>query len=241
MIVPVTSIDIRFVPGQWPAPASLRDRVPEIWGWLSSANPHLWDGRVLGVSAPGGSGPPVVESGVLRGEAREDSFSAFLTWRELGFPEIGVRNLFGSAVIVSADGALLFGLMADTTANAGIIYPPGGSLEPGDVKADGQVDVLGSIARELQEETGLLAADARAGKMVAIFDGPRVSLSRLFHFAEDAGTLAQRVRRNLEGQTHRELADMVIVRSAAELEAAGPHPPYTRELVAAFEAGSLGG
>ena len=51
MIIPVNSIDIRFVPGQWPAPASLRDRVPEIWGWLSAKNPHLWDGRVLGVSA----------------------------------------------------------------------------------------------------------------------------------------------------------------------------------------------
>lgn len=241
MIIPVTAIDIRFVPGQWPAPASLRDRVPEIWGWLSSANPHLWDGRVLGVSAPGGSGPPVVEGGVLRGEAREDAFSAFLTWRELGFPEIGVRNLFGSAVIVSADGALLFGLMGQTTANAGIIYPPGGSLEPGDVTAAGQVDVLGSIARELMEETGLDAAEARAGKMVAIFDGPRVSLSRLFHFAEDADALAQRVRGNLDAQAHRELADVVLVRSVAELEAAGPHPAYARELVAAFEAGTLGG
>ena len=240
MIIPVTAIDIRFVPGQWPAPASLRARVPEIWGWLSSANPHLWDGRVLGVSAVGGGGPPVVEDGVLRGEAREDSFSAFLTWRELGFPEIGVRNLFGSAVIVSADRALLFGLMGPTTANAGIIYPPGGSLEPGDVGADGRVDVLASLARELNEETGLEAAEAQAGTMVAVFEGPLVSLSRLFHFAEDAATLAARVRANLAAQAHPELADVVTIRSVAELEAAGPHPSYARELVAAFEAAQLG-
>ncbi len=239
MIIPVTSVDIRFAPGLWPAPQALCDRVPEIWGWLTAANPHLWDGRVLGVSGPGGEGPPVVGNGVLRGEAREDSFSAFLAWRHLGFPEIGVRNLFGSGVIVSADGALLFGVMGATTANAGFVYPPGGSLEPGDVRPDGQVDVLASLARELNEETGLDAAEARAGAMVAIFEGPRVSLARLFHFAEDAAALTARVRGNLERQEHRELADVVAIRTRDDLMAAGPYPPYAEELVDAFVAGTL--
>ena len=239
MITPVSAVDIRLVPGQWPAPASLRERIPEIWGWLRAANPNLWDGRVLGVSARGGGGPPTIEGGVLIGEAREDSYSAFLTWRQLGFPEIGVRNLFGSAVIVTADRALLLGLMAETTANAGIIYPPGGSLEPGDVGADGQVDVLGSIVRELQEETGLDAAEARVGATIAIFDGPRVSLGRLFHFADTAAQLQSRVRGNLARQTDRELADVVVIRTVADLEAAGPHPPYVRELVEAFSMGKL--
>jgi 8-oxo-dGTP pyrophosphatase MutT (NUDIX family) len=185
MIVPVTDVDIRFVAEPWPAPAALRAQVPAIWARLVAANPHLWDGRILGISGVGG-GPPRVEAGVLRGEAREDSFSAFMAWRELGWPEIGLRNVFGSAVLISADGAVLLGRMGATTANAGQIYPPAGSLEPADV-ADGRVDVFGSLARELGEETGLDAGEARAGATVAIFDGPRISVARALHFPVAAG------------------------------------------------------
>jgi 8-oxo-dGTP pyrophosphatase MutT (NUDIX family) len=239
MIVPVTAVDIRFATGNWPVPEALRRQVPAAWARMSAANPHLWDGRVLGVSAPDGGGPPVVEDGVLRGVAREDSFSAFLTWRELGFPEIGVRNLFGSAVIVTADGALIFGVMGETTANAGLVYPPGGSLEPGDVGADGKVDVIASIERELTEETGLDAAEARPGAMVAIYDGPRVSLARLLHFADDSAALTARIRANLDRQEHRELADVVAIRSPADAKAAGPMPPYAQQLAAAFIAGRI--
>jgi len=239
MIIPVTAVDIRFATGNWPVPEALRAQVPAMWAKMLSANPHLWNGRVLGVSAPDGRGPPVVEAGVLRGVAREDSFSAFLTWRELGFPEIGVRNLFGSAVIVTADGALVFGVMGATTANAGLVYPPGGSLEPGDVGSDGQVDVVGSIERELREETGLDAAEARLGGMVAIYDGPRVSLARLLHFADDGAALLARIRANLDRQEHRELADVVAIGSPAGAEAAGPMPPYAQELIAAFMAGQI--
>jgi 8-oxo-dGTP pyrophosphatase MutT (NUDIX family) len=235
MIVPVTDVDIRFVAEPWPAPAALRAQVPAIWARLVAANPHLWDGRILGISGVGG-GPPRVEAGVLRGEAREDSFSAFMAWRELGWPEIGLRNVFGSAVLISADGAVLLGRMGATTANAGQIYPPAGSLEPADV-ADGRVDVFGSLARELGEETGLDAGEARAGATVAIFDGPRISVARALHFPVAAAELATRVRANLERQVERELADIVVVRTRADLAAAGPFPPYVGELLDAFAAG----
>ena len=100
MIVPVTDVDIRFVAEPWPAPAALRAQVPAIWARLVAANPHLWDGRILGISGVGG-GPPRVKAGVLRGEAREDSFSAFMAWRELGWPEIGLRELGYAAVVLA--------------------------------------------------------------------------------------------------------------------------------------------
>ena len=46
------------------------------------------------------------------------------------------------------------------TANAGQIYPPGGSLEPADVDAGGNIGVVASIERELREETGIQVPDA---------------------------------------------------------------------------------
>ena len=237
MLVPITDVDIRFVPGLWPVPQTLRDRVPETWARLLADNPHLWDGRMLGVSGIGG-GPPQVEDGVLRGEAREDSFSAFMTWRELGFPEIGLRNLFGSAAVISADGAMLLGRMAAWTGNAGQIYPPAGSLEPADV-VDGRVRVFDSLVRELREETGLEASEARVGKSFAIYDGPRIAVARGLHFAESAEVLLQRVRDNLAADAKPELDMVIAARSCAELAAAGPFPNYVGEMIDALNVGQF--
>jgi 8-oxo-dGTP pyrophosphatase MutT (NUDIX family) len=235
MIIPIRDVDIRFVPGPWPVPQTLRERVPDIWARLLTANPKIWDGRILGVSGLG-RGPPRVEDGVLLGEAREDSYSSFLTWRELGSPEIGVRNLFGSAIAISSDNSVLLGKMAEWTGNAGVIYPPAGSLEPRDV-VDGRVRVFESMARELTEETGLAVSEARVGRTFAIFEGPRISVARGLYFSEDSDTLLRRVRANLEAQSERELSDVIAVRTRSELETAGKFPPYVGELMEAFAAG----
>lgn len=238
MIIPIDDVDIRLMPGPWPVPQALRERVEETWARLSAANPKIWDGRILGVSGVGG-GPPQVVDGVLRGEAREDSFSAFLTWREMGFPEVGLRNVFGSAVIISSDNFVLLGKMGEWTANAGQIYPAAGSLEPRDV-IDGQVRVFDSLARELTEETGLRIEEARIGRTFAILEGPRVSVARGLHFDEGIDSLRERVRANLNAQVERELADVIAVRTRADLEAAGKFPPYVGELMDAFAQGRFG-
>lgn len=215
-------------------PEDLRASVAGRWAAMVEANPHLWDGRILGVS------PPVIgEDGILRSEAREDAFSAFLTWREAGFPEMGIRNLFGSALVVSADGFLILGLMGDDTANAGRIYPPGGSLEPRDVLENGRVDVAGSTEMELTEETGLHPADARRGKLVAVIDGPRISIGQAFHFDASADALLTQIRANLDRQEHRELADVVALKRAADAAGRGQVMAYTAALLDLWQDGKI--
>lgn len=233
-VVSITDVDIRLAPGPWPMPQALRASVPERWAAMRAANPHLWEGRILSVA-----GVEVDEQAVLRGTALEDAYSAFLTWREAGFPDIGLRNLFGSALILTSDGFLLLGKMGGHTANAGRVYPPGGSLEPRDVQSNGAVDVFGSIALEITEETGLTIDEARLGQRVAIFDGPRISVGQALHFAEDRHTLVARIRQTLDAQEHRELDDVVPVRTVADAEAAGEVPPYVRLLLDALSSGRL--
>ncbi|WP_449395337.1 hypothetical protein [Devosia riboflavina] len=233
-VLPINGVDIRFVSGAWPMPEDLRASVSGRWAAMLEANPHLWDGRILGVS------PPVIgEDGILRSEAREDAFSAFLTWREAGFPEIGLRNLFGSALVVSADGFLILGVMGDDTANAGRIYPPGGSLEPRDVLEDGRVDVARSTEIELAEETGLNASDARLGNLVAVLDGPRVSIGQAFHFDASAEELLAKIRADLERQEHRELADVVAIKRASDAAGRGQVMAYTAELLDVWQDGKI--
>ena len=237
-IVPVTQIDIRLVPGPWPLRNEMRAAVADYWRGATAANPHLWDGRILGLSAPGG-GAPVVVDGVFRAEAREDAYSAFMLWRQQGFPEIGICHAFGWALIVSSDNALIYGVMGGQTANAGRVYPPGGSLEPRDVQPDGRVDVPRCIALELDEETGLGTDEAESGAMVVVFDGPRLSFGQVLRFAEPAEQLGARIRANLDRQEHRELADIVVLRSAAAARAAGA-VPYAMAVAEAFFAGRMG-
>lgn len=229
--MPIAGTNIRMVAGAWPLPEQLRAQVGPCWQRLQAANPHLWDGRIIGVSTP-----HIDADGMLCAEAREDAYSAFLTWREAGFPDIGMHNLFGSALIVSSDDALIYGVMGATTANAGRVYPPGGSLEPRDILADGGVDVAGCTDLELEEETGLPAGAARKGALVAVFDGPRISLSQFYHFDERSEQLVDRIRANLDQQDHRELADVVVVRSRADAERVGA-VPYAVAVAEAFASG----
>lgn len=233
-VFPINGVDIRFVQGAWPMPDDLRASVSGRWAAMLEANPHIWDGRILGVS------PPIMgDDGILRSEAREDAFSAFLTWREAGFPEMGIRNLFGSALVVSADGFLVLGLMGEDTANAGRIYPPGGSLEPRDVLEDGRVDVARSTEIELEEETGLKVADARLGNLIAVLDGPRVSIGRAFHFDASAEELLTEIRGNLDKQEHRELADVVAIRRASDAAGRGQVMAYTAALLDVWQDGKI--
>lgn len=235
-IAPLNRIDIRLVPGAWPLPDEMRGAVPVFWARALAANPHLWDGRILGLSALGGG--PMVIDGALVAEAREDAYSAFMCWRDRGFPDIGVVHAFAWALIVSADGAIVYGRMGAETANAGRVYPPGGSLEPRDVRPDGGVDVPRAIKLELAEETGLDAAEARPGMLVAVLDGPRLSVGQVLHFPQDADALVARIRANLRSQEHRELDDVVAIRTRADAERTGA-VPYAVAVAAAFEKGTI--
>jgi 8-oxo-dGTP pyrophosphatase MutT (NUDIX family) len=231
MIHPITDVRITVAPGVWPLDDDTRRRIADHWATAVAANPRLWNGRVFGTLAPGRPGGLAIENGVLAGSAVETDFADFLAWRDWGFPEIGIRNLFGSAAVLTSDGALIYGVMGGHTANAGRIYPPGGSLEPRDVTADGRLHVVRSIELELQEETGLEAGEATVEGMVAVFDGPRVSVARLFRFSDDADRLAARIRDTLSAQEHRELDDVVLLRTPADAD--DPRvPPYARALAA---------
>lgn len=218
MLYDITDVRLRLRSGAWPIADDLRPKIEAHWAACLAANPHLWNGRVLGTIAPGAPGGIAVDGGVLTGEAVEGDFAGFLAWRDWGFPEIGIRNLFGSALVLSSDGALILGVMGATTANAGRIYPPGGSLEPADVDTDGNVDVIASIERELLEETGLIAAEATMEGMLAAFDGPRVSIGRVLRFSLPAADLVSIIMGELDRQQERELERVIAFRAAAELD-----------------------
>lgn len=218
MIFPISEIDIRMAPGAYPFPPELRAAIADHWAGELSRNPHLWNGRVLSMIAPTWPDGVRIEDGVFRARVLEDEYAAYLAWRGWNYPEIGIRNGFGSGLIKSSDGALIYGEMGPRTANAGRIYPPGGSLEPRDVLEGGRVDIIRSIELEIAEETGLSIADAGEGETFAAFWGPQISIARVYHFRETAEELVEIIRENMKSLEHEELADVHIIRKPEDID-----------------------
>ena len=213
---PIASLDLWLGPGKWAFAQDERTRIKEHWRKLADQNPRIWNGDVLICSTTS------LANKVLSGQFIKTDYASFVAWRDWGWPDKTVSNCFGSAAVLSSDGALLYGRMADHTLNSGKLYPPGGSLEMRDVRPDGRVDVMGSIIRELEEETGLKASDAEKGELLAIYEGPRLSVAQVFRFAARAEVLAGEVRRYLPSAHEDELSDIEIVRSTSQIDSTTP-------------------
>ena len=192
------------------------DRAADIaahWKRLSNAYPDYFDGRVLVQYQRR------VEDDVFHARYLETSYSAFIAWRDFGWPDMTVRNGFPMAALRGADGAFLLGEMGAHTANAGKVYFPAGTPEPSDVRADGRVDLLGGMLRELEEETGLTAAEVTVGAgWTAVSLGPRIAFMRKVSLAMDAEAGRELILSRLAKQAHPELADIRIVRSPADID-----------------------
>lgn len=221
----VTTLDLHLEPGRLRFERENEARIKAYFATQQARNPYIWDGRILLFESWS------IAGGVLSGTAHEAAFSTLLAWRDWGFPDAGIANLFGSAAILSADGALVLGRMSHDTVNGGKVTLPGGSLEPSDVLADGRVDIDGSIARELAEETGLTAAEGSIedGYVVSA-DCGLISIARLIRFSETAAALAARIDAFLATQARPELDGVVTVRRRADLDGLTV-PGYTRMLV----------
>jgi hypothetical protein len=162
---------------KWPFAIEERDAINLHWDKLSAKNPRLFNGRVFlnferRIETVG-------DQRVLKGTAAAVDFKAFLAWRDFGFPDRGVRNCFAMAALLSADGAFVLGRMSENTANAGKIYFAAGTPDLSDVK-DGALDLEGSVARELLEETGIGPNEVSfAPGWTVVFEGPRIACMKI--------------------------------------------------------------
>jgi 8-oxo-dGTP pyrophosphatase MutT (NUDIX family) len=212
----IDHFDLRLADASWAFAKSEEARIAEHWQHLAAMNPRLWNGEVLMCHHA------EIADGAFTGRFFRTDYASFVAWRDWGHPDPMVLNCFGSAVVRSREGALLYGRMAGHTLNAGMVYPPGGSLEPHDLRADGTIDVMGSIIRELKEETGLDAAEASDGGLLLVCDGPRISIAQILDYDRTAGDLAGEIGVYLASQQEDELAGVEIIASDAQIDARMP-------------------
>lgn len=207
----VTALDLKVRPFAWPFAAERRGEIDAHFAEKQREKPELWNGRVLlGRNT-------VRRDDHLSADYFETDFASFLAWRDWGFPDADVFNGFGMGAVKSSDGAFLLGEMGGHTSNAGRIYFPAGTPDPGDVR-DGVLDIAGSIQREIAEETGLGAADYTMDThWSCVFAGPSVAMIRILRIDMTGEALKARVEANLAAEVCPELCAVHLVRSRSDL------------------------
>jgi hypothetical protein len=206
----VRSIDIRIESYDWPFLHAERENIARFWKEFSARRSHVFDGRVLLLHSY------EWRDSAFHGLAFETNYSAFMTWKNLGFPETGVRNFFGMSALRSRDGAFILGEMGPHTANAGESYFPAGTPDPSDMR-DGFVDLAGSVSRECLEETGLGECYLDIGdEWTAIAMGGQIAFMRDVRLKTDAASAKRLIEANLAQQDVPEFSKLHIIRKAAD-------------------------
>jgi 8-oxo-dGTP pyrophosphatase MutT (NUDIX family) len=212
----VATLDLAFQPRRWPFAEQRRAEIDAHFALKRIEKPHLWNGRILLARDP--------DFAADRFSARyfEADFASFLAWRDWGFPDSGVFNGFGMGALRCSDGAFVLGEMGQHTANAGRIYFPSGTPDLDDIR-DGAVDIPGSVAREVEEETGLTPADYRAvPHWDCVVAGAAIAMIRMLNVDVSGDALRARIEANLARQSQPELSAIHLVRETSDLTASMP-------------------
>lgn len=212
-VVRVAGCSLAASAGRWAFADEHRVEIERHWLRRCVENPGYFNGTIF-----------VLESHSLSADQFDGwlipaQFKSFLYWKEHGYPDTSIRDTFGSALIRSADGHILLGRQRAGNINAGLAYLPGGFIDIRDVAADGSIDIEASVAREAREETGLGEDDfARMPGFILTFAGPMLSIAVEYRARLTAEALATAIRHHIAHDPFSELEDIVIVRSAHDLE-----------------------
>ena len=212
----VMTLDLSFQPSPWPFADQRRAEIDAHFAIKQREKPKIWNGRIL-----------LARDSVFSGDRFsacyfDADFADFLAWRDWGFPDRGVFNGFGMGALRCSDGAFILGEMGHHTANAGRIYFPSGTPDLDDI-CDGAVDIAGSVAREVEEETGLTSADYRTGAhWDCVVSGAAIAMIRMLDVDVEAETLRDRIEANLARQDQPELSAIHLVRETSDLTASMP-------------------
>ncbi len=199
-------------PRPWDWSLHNRNSIAAHWHKARIERPKLFDGILYLMDNY------EIEGGVLSGALFPVDFKSFLYWKDVGFPDCGVHDAFGSSVIRSAEGYVLLGRQSEGNLNSGLAYPPSGMIDDDDVRGS-EIDIDASIARELAEETGLEAHELhRVPGFVVMSQPPLLPIAIEWRSGLAAEELRERMLAHVRREPEPELEDVVIARSVTDLE-----------------------
>ena len=211
----VARVEARLGPYRWDWAEREAGLVAAHWRRRLAERPHLFNGRVLMVAGT------EVAGDVLRARFFETDYAAMLAWIDHDFPGEPIWNGFAMGALRGRDGRYLLARMAAHTANAGRLYFPCGTPDRQDLTASGDVDLAGSLTREIGEETGLAETGYTVDPgWILVADKGLLAFMRIVRLLQDAGEVAARIRRHLAGEARPELVGIEVVERGQPLDIA---------------------
>lgn len=204
----ITGVDLSMRDGPHPLYLANSPAIHANWEQEAKANPHLFNGQIVLQRQL------TFDNGVIRGVAHAIPYATLLWWRKQPRKD-GALHLFGFAVLVSSDNAIIAIRMSERTANPGQVYCAAGSLDLTDV-VDGKLDLVGNMRREVREETGLDLDMAEADPHFhAGHADNRVVIFRFHRFSMTAAEMVARIEAHMPHDVEQEIDGAVVIRSAA--------------------------
>jgi 8-oxo-dGTP pyrophosphatase MutT (NUDIX family) len=222
----IARCELRVVAGAWRYAEKNADAIEAHWREASRNNPAYFNGKIYLISAMN------LADACAYADLIETDFKSFLHWRSDQFPDANVLDGFGSALIRAQNGDVVIGRQRPGNLNAGLAYLPGGFIDPGDVRADGAIDIEKSIVRELAEETGLIAGQHVSAEpgFYLTRAGWQLSFAVAYRAQASAEELKDRIAAHLASSTDPELEEIVVLRSQKDLLGLAM-PPYAQTLL----------
>lgn len=220
------TVDLQVTEGSWPWSDRHQDAIAAHWEQRRSETPGFFNGAVHMLT-----GYSLSADGRFSARFVRSDFKSFLYWRETGWCDTSVMDGFGSALILSAEGHVLLGRQSAGNLNSGLCYPPGGFIDARDVRPDRTIDLEGSVAREILEETGLAPPMiSRATGYVITIAGPVLSIAAPYRSKLPGEALLREAGRHISADAESELADLLLA-APGEASAELPMPDYARALL----------
>ena len=218
-LVRAKAVSARLVDHDWAWAEANVAAITSNWERRRARTPAIFNGRVLMVTAIRDAGER------CEADFFATDYANLLGWMDAGSPDATVANGFAMGALRTADGAFVLGRMAPHTANAGKLYFPCGTPDLSDVTASREVDLAGSLLREIAEETGIGAVELTLEPdWTIVREGGLVAFMRIARLEMAAETARDRILAHLAADPRPELSEIRLVRSLAEIDGE-PVPP----------------
>ncbi|MET0531434.1 MAG: NUDIX hydrolase [Microvirga sp.] len=212
-ITRVSGIAARFETRLWPWADEKRDAIAANWQQRITTKPKMFNGSVLLL------GDVSVTPDLCQSVYFETDYANLVGWIDLGNPDATVANGFAMGALRGSDGAFICGVMAAHPVKAGRVYFAAGTPDRSDMRADGTVDLAGSLTRELVEETGLDESDFEVSEdWIIVQHWPTVAMMRTVTLNVPANEGAERIKQLIARQAEPELKDLRIVRGRNDID-----------------------
>lgn len=219
---------LTVVSGGWPFADKNADAIDAHWQSAIASNPAYFNGIIYLIRDVRSVGNEIHASLI-----RTD-FKSHLYWRSLGFPEAGVLDGFGAALIRSSEGQFMLVRQRPGNVNHGFAYLPSGFIDDNDARPDGTIDIEDSVAREIGEEIGEIGNSLqREDGIIVVRSGAQLCFAVPFYLPKTADQFASALEQHNANSEDPELEGVIPVGALEDLDAL-TLLPYVRLLLEAL-------